>query len=81
MIERRDHILLWYLDGQLVLRYEDAHPLKGRYFGFGNWSSEVQFDNLRIDQLPYQSRVKEVGGAREGHKDHKNSQSHADGSK
>jgi hypothetical protein len=58
VIERRDHILTWYLDGRLVLRYEDPHPLTGHHFGFGNWSSGVQFDNLRIDQLSAHAEVK-----------------------
>lgn len=51
VIERRGDILSWYLDGRLVLRYHDAHPLKGHHFGFNNWSAEVQFDNLRVYQL------------------------------
>ena len=51
VIERRDQVLMWYLDGRLVLRYRDAHPLLGQHFGFNNWSAEVQFDDLRVYQL------------------------------
>ena len=51
VIERRGRVLTWFLDGRLALRYVDQNPLTGRYFGFGNWSAGVAFDDLRIDQI------------------------------
>jgi len=50
-IERRGNVLTWYLNGQLALRYQDTYPLQGRYFGFNNWSAEVQYDDLRVYHL------------------------------
>lgn len=44
-----------YIDGDLVLRYEDAQPLvgpKNNKLGFTNWESEVYYDNLTITPLP-----------------------------
>jgi len=44
--------LLWYIDGQLFLRYFDAQPLRGPghdRFAFNNWRSPLYFDNLVIN--------------------------------
>lgn len=43
--------LRWYVDGTLVLEYHDEDPLRGRYFGFNDWNSPVEFDNLKIFEL------------------------------
>lgn len=50
-IERTDGELRWYLDDRLFLTYDDAHPVRGRHFGFNNWEAPVTFDNLRIYDL------------------------------
>lgn len=50
-IERTDGELRWYLDDRLFLTYDDAHPIRGRHFGFNNWEAPVSFDNLRIYDL------------------------------
>jgi len=50
-IEHTDHVVRWYLDGQLFLTYPDAHPVKGRHFAFNNWEVAVTFDDLRIYDL------------------------------
>jgi len=48
VIERTDGELRWYQNGQLFMTFDDAHPLKGRHFGFNNWEAAVRFDDLRI---------------------------------
>ena len=50
-LERRGDVLSWYLDGQLTLRYVDHNPLRGQFFGFGNWSAPVAFDDLKVYRL------------------------------
>lgn len=49
---RTDGTLRWYVDGKLMLEYPDETPIRGRYFGFNDWNSEVFFDNLKIYKLP-----------------------------
>jgi hypothetical protein len=48
---RTDNRLRWYVDGQLFLEYDDAHPVDGRHFAFNNWEAKTSFDNLRIYDL------------------------------
>jgi hypothetical protein len=43
--------LRWYVDGKLVLQWNDEDPIRGPYFGFNDWASEVWFDNLKIYRL------------------------------
>jgi hypothetical protein len=50
-VERTDDTVRWYLDGQLFLTFPDAHPIRGRFFGFSNWEAPVTFDDLRIYDL------------------------------
>jgi len=50
-IIREDSVLRWYLDGDLLLKLDDADPLRGRYFGFNNWEARTSFDNLKIYDL------------------------------
>jgi len=50
-IVRSDGTLHWYLDGKPFMTYEDRQPVKGRYFGFNNWESDLYFDNLKITPL------------------------------
>lgn len=52
--ERRDNVLRWWVDDELMLEFDDAEPLKGRghnHFGFNNWNAPLYFDNLRITPL------------------------------
>ena len=51
VIERRGQKIDWYIDGLFVLSYNDQNAIKGRHFGFNNWSAAVRFDRLRIYQL------------------------------
>lgn len=51
---RTDHRFRWYIDGNLVLSFEDDEPLTGeghRHFAFNDWDAPVEFDNLRIYDL------------------------------
>lgn len=50
-VVRVDGDLHWFRDGELVMSYRDAAPLKGRYFGFNNWLTNAYFDDLRIYRL------------------------------
>ncbi len=50
-IERTDGVVRWYLDGTLFLTYDDADPVRGEHFGFGNWEAKTTFDNLKIFDL------------------------------
>lgn len=50
-IIRDDDDVRWYLDGELLLVYRDADPVRGRYFAFNNWEARTSFDNLKIYDL------------------------------
>lgn len=56
VIERgEDGALVWSIDGQQVMRYEDASPLTGpghRGFAFNDWTAPVAFDNFKVYRLP-----------------------------
>jgi len=52
--ERRGGLLRWWVDGELMLEYDDVQPLKGRqhdHMGFNNWETPLSFDDLRVTQL------------------------------
>lgn len=52
-------VISWWIDGVLALRLVDPHPLyssKNRYFGFSNWKSDANFDDLYIAPLTPQRR-------------------------
>ncbi|MSP71753.1 MAG: hypothetical protein EXR76_06170 [Myxococcales bacterium] len=49
--ERTDRVVRWYVDGQLFLVYDDAHPVAGRHFAFNVWEAKVTFDNLKVYDL------------------------------
>lgn len=54
VIERRDRVLTWSIDGQPMLEFHDDEPLAGpghEYFAFNNWMVELGFDNLVITPL------------------------------
>lgn len=48
---RIEDTIEWYVDGQLFLKYHDAHPVRGHHFAFNNWEALTSFDNLRIYDL------------------------------
>ncbi len=53
-IRREGSKLSWWIDGQLLLEYDDPAPLTGgghEYFGFNNWEAPLSFDNLAIRAL------------------------------
>ncbi len=51
VIERDARTVRWFLDGQLVLTYPDADPVRGRFMAFNNWEAPTRFDNLKIYAL------------------------------
>lgn len=51
VIERREGVIYWYLDGSLKLKYTDHFPIQGQHFAFNNWSAKVSFDDLKIFEL------------------------------
>jgi hypothetical protein len=50
-VVRTDEILYWFRDQELLMTYEDPEPLKGHFFGFNNWKSNVFIDNIRVFEL------------------------------
>lgn len=53
-VERTDGVLRWFVDGKLVMRYEDKSPLRGpkhMHFAFNDWEAPVRFDNLKVFEL------------------------------
>ncbi len=50
-IVRTAGTLHWYLDGKPFLRLDDPQPIQGRYFGFNNWQTDVEFDGLKVFAL------------------------------
>jgi hypothetical protein len=54
VIERRDRVLTWSVDGAPMLEFDDNEPLAGpghEHFAFNNWMVELGFDNLVITPL------------------------------
>lgn len=51
-IVRNDDVVRWYVDGQFMLAYEDKEPVRGGFFGFNNWATDVRFDDVRVFKLP-----------------------------
>ena len=54
-VARKDSKIKWLVNGKLYLEYVDSSPLKvGEGFNrlsFGNWRSQVHFDDLKIYKL------------------------------
>lgn len=53
-VERKGSELRWFVDGELLLTYDDPAPLEGRghdRFGFSSWDADLFFDRLRIEPL------------------------------
>lgn len=52
--ERTSGTLRWFVDGKLVMEYEDKAPLRGAkhaHFAFNDWEAPVRFDNLKVYEL------------------------------
>jgi len=47
-IVRTDQVVRWYLDDRFVLAYDDAQAVRGHFFGFNNWLTDVRFDNVKV---------------------------------
>ena len=50
-VARTDDTVYWFRDGELILSFPDAAPLKGRLFGFNNWASNAFYDDLAVYAL------------------------------
>ncbi len=53
-LERDGGTLSWFVDDELVMRYEDAAPLRGPQharFAFNDWAAKVAFDDVTIYAL------------------------------
>ncbi len=53
-IERKGDTISAWVDGQLLAKMKDPHPLWGAghdHFAVNNWQSELWFDNLKITPL------------------------------
>lgn len=48
---RSDDVMRWYVDGRFMLAYEDSAAVRGGFFGFNNWLSDVRFDEVRVYDL------------------------------
>jgi len=51
VIERRDGVISWYIDGALSLRWAERAPLLGRRLAFNHWDAEVSYDDLIVYDL------------------------------
>jgi hypothetical protein len=50
-IVRNDDVVRWYIDGKFMIAYPDAEAVRGHYFGFNNWASDVMFDDVQVFEL------------------------------
>lgn len=50
-IVKTDSVVRWYVDGRFMIGYADADPVRGRFFGFNNWATDVRFDNVQVYEL------------------------------
>jgi hypothetical protein len=50
-VVRHDKDLHWFVDGELFMTYVDSEPIRGRSFGFNDWDTPVQFDNVAVYDL------------------------------
>ena len=51
---RVDHVVRWFVDGELFLEYVDPKPLKGaghRHFAFNDWAVPLWFDGVKVYDL------------------------------
>jgi hypothetical protein len=53
-IERRGSLIVWFIDHQEFMRFDDPLPLAGKghdRFAFSSWEAQLYFDNLRVQAL------------------------------
>lgn len=50
-VVRTDNAVRWYIDGRFMIAYDDADPVRGSFFGFNNWATDVRFDNVQVFAL------------------------------
>lgn len=53
-LQRKATLLQWYLDGALVMEWDDPAPLRGAghdRFGFSSWEADLYFNNLKVTGL------------------------------
>jgi hypothetical protein len=50
-IVRTDAVVRWYIDGKFIIAYDDPKPVRGKWFAFNNWLSDVRFDNVKVWRL------------------------------
>ena len=50
-VARAGDTVHWFRDGELLMSYRDASPVRGTWFGFNNWRTNVYFDDLEIYAL------------------------------
>jgi hypothetical protein len=50
-IVRNDDVVRWYVDGKFMIAYPDSEAVRGHYFGFNNWASDVAFDDVQVFEL------------------------------
>ncbi|MBM4342846.1 MAG: hypothetical protein FJ100_05665 [Deltaproteobacteria bacterium] len=48
---RTDHVVRWYIDGKFMIAYPDDRPVRGSFFGFNNWATDVRYDDLQVFAL------------------------------
>ena len=48
---RTDGGLRWYVDGKFVLQYADEEPVRGAFFAFNDWATDLYFDNMKVFRL------------------------------
>jgi hypothetical protein len=47
-VVRRSSHLYYYIDDELVLEYEDPHPLPGKQIGLWTWNNGIMVAQVRI---------------------------------
>lgn len=50
-VVRNDHVVRWYIDGQFMIAYDDTDAVRGTFFGFNNWATDLRFDNVQVYAL------------------------------
>ena len=50
-VVRTDNVVRWYIDGRFMVAYDDKTAVRGKFFGFNNWLSDVRFDDLKVWRL------------------------------
>ncbi len=50
-VVRTDNAVRWYIDGRFMIAYDDAEAVRGTFFGFNNWATDVRFDNVQVYAL------------------------------